>query len=76
MYDRDKEINMFNLNGSKARKKKCVICGKEFVTQLPSKKTCSVECSMQNKQNYQKTLCTNNKRYYSDARKSKNKVRK
>ena len=67
---------MFNLNGSKARKKKCVVCGKTFTTQLPSKKTCSVECSMVNKNNYQKTLYANNKRYYNTIRKSKNKVSK
>ena len=38
------------------RKVKCAVCGKLFVTNHPSKKTCSDECSMINKENQKKIL--------------------
>ena len=53
------------------RKVKCVVCGKYFVTNHPSKKTCSITCSMERKQIATKELNENNKRYYKNARKSK-----
>ena len=46
-------------------------CGKVFYTSHPSKKTCSVECSMDRKKVAAKELNENNKRYYKYARKSK-----
>jgi len=36
------------------KKKKCVICGKEFVRRNYSEKTCSPECSYQNRKNLMK----------------------
>lgn len=67
---------MFSSFGSHIRTKKCIVCGKEFQTPLPGKKTCSPECSMINLNSYKKVLNENNKRYYSHSRKSKNKVSK
>ena len=58
--------------GSRYRKKKCIVCGKEFETRLPMAKTCSTECSMINKNNYSEILKKNNNRYYGKVRKSKN----
>lgn len=49
---------------SKGRKVKCRICGKVFTTYHPSQKTCSVECSMQNKLDYKKELVKIHRRYY------------
>lgn len=67
---------MFGDNfNSKYKEKVCVICGKKFCTRLPSQKTCSPECSMENKMNYSKILNENNKRYYGPARKLKKKTK-
>lgn len=63
---------MLSTFGSRIITKKCIVCGKEFQTTLPMAKTCSLECSMINKQNYSETLKKNNNRYYSKVRKSKN----
>ena len=48
--------------------KKCVICGKQFVTTHPNKKTCSIECSSIQRQ---KTFKAANKDIARYNRKSK-----
>lgn len=55
---------MFN-NGFTSRKREvvCVICGKRFFASNPSTKTCSVECSMDNKAAQKKRAVQNSRRY-------------
>ena len=45
------------------RKVKCKVCGKLFTTYHPAQKTCSLECSMQNKADYRKEQVKIHKRY-------------
>ena len=66
------EVN-FYFGTNNRRKVKCATCGKVFYTSHPSKKTCSVECSMDRKKVAAKELNENNKRYYKDANKGKKK---
>lgn len=63
----------FCFGTNRRRKVKCVTCGKMFETSHPSKKTCSLECSMARKQVAAKELCENNIRYYKYSRKGKQK---
>lgn len=46
------------------RKTKCPICGKQFFTVHPKKKTCSIECSMILKEKTAKQANEDTKRYY------------
>ena len=48
---------------SRGRKIKCKVCGKVFTTYHPAQKTCSVECSMQNKLDYKNEQVKTWKRY-------------
>lgn len=45
-YDRDRSRE---IRESKEYAKRCVVCGKEFTTWRPHKKTCSEECKLKNK---------------------------
>ena len=65
--------SVYNFSTTKKRKVKCVICGKTFITSHPCKKTCSVECSMDQHKIYEEELKKDMKRYYSKNKKSKNK---
>ena len=56
---------------NRKRKIKCVVCGKEFVTMHPCKKTCSLECSMVRKEVAARQIKENYKRYYAKSRKVK-----
>lgn len=47
-YGRDRSRKK---RGTQELKRKCIVCGKEFVTTLPHKLTCSDVCSNQNKLN-------------------------
>lgn len=53
------------------RKVKCSVCGKVFTTDHPCKKTCSIECSMIQKEVTRKQADKDSKRYYSKAKKNK-----
>lgn len=57
----------------KLRDVKCSVCGKRFMTDHPCKKTCSIECSMVQKERVLKQACKDSNRYYSKVRKVKNK---
>jgi len=60
-----------HFGSKKLRNVKCSVCGKKFTTDHPCKKTCSIECSMIQKENYKKQLANDNQRYYSKAKKNK-----
>lgn len=64
------EVN-FYFGTNNRRKVKCATCGKIFYTSHPSKKTCSIECSMDRKKVASKELNENNKRYYSKVKNKK-----
>lgn len=64
-------MSYFNYNSVNKRKIKCSVCGKEFFTTHPKKKTCSIECSSIQEQRTFKQANKDNMRYYSKARKSK-----
>ena len=57
----------------KLRDVKCSVCGKRFMTDHPCKKTCSIECSMIQKEVARKQADEDSKRYYSKVRKVKSK---
>ena len=61
----------YNYGTSKLRKVKCSVCGSVFYTDHPTKKTCSLECSMEQKLIAKKDVAKNNKRYYRKVRKVK-----
>ena len=63
----------YHYGSYKLRKVKCTGCGKIFFTDHPCKKTCSIECSMIQKEVARKQADKNSKRYYSKVRKVKNK---
>ena len=64
-------MNCFSYDNAVKKKIKCTVCGKEFSTTHPHRKTCSVECSMMQKQRTMKEANKDNNRYYSRVRKSK-----
>ena len=61
----------YHYGSFKLRKVKCSGCGKIFFTDHPCKKTCSIECSMIQKQRTLKQANKDNNRYYSKVRKVK-----
>ena len=57
---------MFNTSfTNRKRKVVCVICGKRFFAANPSTKTCSIECSMDNKAAQKERAKMNSRRYRS-----------
>lgn len=61
----------YHYGSKRLRKVKCSVCGKQFETDHPAKKTCSIECSMAQKQIAAEQLRKNNKRYYRASKKVK-----
>ena len=55
-------MNIYNT--TRIRKVKCETCGKYFTTSHPSKKTCSVECSMVLKERTMKQANKDTNRYF------------
>ena len=56
-------MGYFSYDNSIKKTKKCVICGKEFVTTHPHKKTCSDSCSMALEQRTLKRSAKDTARY-------------
>lgn len=61
-------MGYFSYSNAIRKTKKCVICGQEFITSHPTKKTCSDSCSLQLEQ---KTFKEANKRTVMYNRKRK-----
>lgn len=57
-------MDYFAYDNSIKKFKKCVICGKEFMTTHPHKKTCSDGCSIVLEQKTMKRSVKDNARYY------------
>lgn len=57
---------MFNTSfTNRKRKVTCKVCGKIFYSANPSTKTCSIECSMDNKAAQKERAKKNSRRYRS-----------
>ena len=65
-------MGYFSYDNAIKKKIKCGVCGKEFTTTHPLKKTCSIECSMIQKEKTMKQANKDTNRYYG---KNKNRVK-
>ena len=64
-------MSNYHYGSYKLRKVKCSGCGKIFFTDHPCKKTCSIECSMVQKQKTVKQAIRQNKIYTSKSEKNR-----
>ena len=64
-------MSNYHYGSYKLRKVKCSGCGKIFFTDHPCKKTCSIECSMLQKEVTRKQADKDSKRYYSKVKNKK-----
>ena len=64
-------MSNYHYGSYKLRKVKCSGCGKIFFTDHPCKKTCSIECSMIQKQKTIKQAIRQNKIYTSKSEKNR-----
>lgn len=64
-------MSYFSYDNAIKKKIKCSICGKEFLTTHPNKKTCSIECSSIQQQKTFKAANKDTIRYYKLSKKSK-----